>query len=73
MNICEQWSALLDAFIDGETTPAQAQQVREHLMECDACSDYVADAFAMRDQFPQVEDTPVPEAFADVVMAASRS
>ena len=73
MSLCEQWAALLDAFVDGETTPEEARQVRLHLTQCSACCDYVADAFAMKDAFPDSEQTPVPEAFADGVMAAIRA
>lgn len=70
MTYCEEFAALLDPYIDGELSPAETARVREHLRTCDGCRAYVQAALAMRDAFPEEEDTPVPDGFAAGVMAA---
>ena len=70
MKICEEFAALLDAFVDGELSPEEAQAVQTHLNTCSACQAYVDDALAMRAAFPTVEDTEVPANFATGVMDA---
>lgn len=72
MKYCEEYAALLDAFIDGECSETEAARVREHLAECGGCSAYVQDALLLRSAFPDAEDTEVPGGFAEGVMAAIR-
>ncbi|MBQ9346246.1 MAG: zf-HC2 domain-containing protein, partial [Oscillibacter sp.] len=64
---CE-YTALLDAFVDGELPEDQAARLREHLDSCPACRSYLDDILAIREAFPTVEDTQVPEGFADRVL-----
>ncbi|MBR3570185.1 MAG: zf-HC2 domain-containing protein [Oscillibacter sp.] len=66
----EQCAALLDAFIDGALSERDAAEVREHLAECPECRSYVADALSMRELFPGVEETVVPDGFAESVMSS---
>lgn len=73
MNTCETFAALLDAYVDGELTAEEMLRVREHLEHCEACRTYVDDALAIRAAFPDVEDTEVPEGFADRVLEAVRA
>ena len=73
MKICEQYAPLLDSFVDGELTEQEAETVREHLAACPACAAYVSDALAIRAAFGNVEETKVPDGFADGVMAAIRA
>lgn len=73
MTYCEEFAALLDPYIDGDLSPAETARVREHLRTCDGCRAYVQAALAMRDAFPEAEDTPVPDGFAAGVMAAIRA
>lgn len=70
MNICENYAALLDLYIDGELSVAEMEDVQQHLAVCPACQAYVDDAFAIRAAFPDVEDTVLPEDFSAGVMAA---
>ena len=69
MNIHEN-TALLDAFLDGETTPEETAAVRAHLADCPDCRAYVADAMTLRAAFPTEEDAELPADFAKNVMAA---
>ena len=73
MKYCDEFAALLDPYIDGELSPKEAARVREHLRTCGGCRAYVQAALAMRDAFPEAEDTPVPDGFAEGVMAAIRA
>ncbi|MBR4544640.1 MAG: zf-HC2 domain-containing protein [Oscillibacter sp.] len=70
MNSHDKYAALLDAFIDGELSAQEAGEVREHLTLCADCQAYVSDALAMRDAFPDIEETVVPDGFAESVLAA---
>ena len=70
MNAHDKYAALLDAFIDGELPAQEAGEVREHLTLCADCRAYVSDALAMRDAFPDIAETVVPDGFAESVLAA---
>ena len=73
MKYCDEYAALLDAFVDGECSGEEAERVRAHLTQCDGCRNYVAMALAARDAFPSAEETRVPDGFAEGVMAAVRA
>ena len=70
MKECEKYAALLDAFSEGDLFMEDMVQVQNHLMNCPHCQAYLEDLMAMRAAFPTVEETEVPEGFADRVMAA---
>ena len=73
MKTHEEFEALLDAFVDGELSPEELRAVQDHLNTCPDCRAYVDDALAIRAAFPTVEETQVPEGFADGVMEAIRA
>ena len=73
MKYCETFAALLDPFVDGELSPDEMARVQAHLDACPACRAYVDDALAIRAAFPDAEDTPVPDGFAESVMARIRA
>ena len=70
MKYCEEFEALLDLYVDGELEVADMIRVQEHLDRCSACRAYVDELLAIRAAFPEIEDTSVPEGFAEGVMAA---
>ena len=70
MNICEEYAALLDLYVDGELTAEDMARVQTHLDRCPACRAYVDDVLAIRAAFPDVEDTVLPQGFHASVMAA---
>ncbi len=72
MKYCEEYAALLDPYVDGELSGEEAARVRNHVAECPGCRTYVEGALAIRAAFPDVEETAVPEGFAEGVMAAVR-
>lgn len=73
MKYCDEYAALLDLYVDGELSPEEMTAVQAHLDACPGCRAYVDDALAIRAAFPDVEDTPVPDGFAESVMAAIRA
>lgn len=73
MKYCEEYAALLDLFVDGELPAEEMKRVENHLAECRGCRAYVDDALAIRAAFPDVEDTEVPEGFAQDVMERVRA
>lgn len=73
MKYCEEYAALLDLFVDGELPAEEMKRVRDHLAECPGCRAYVDDTLAIRAGFPEVEDTVVPEGFAQGVMERVRA
>lgn len=70
MNICEEYAALLDLYVDGELAAEDMARVQTHLDRCPACRAYVDDVLAIRAAFPNVEDTVLPQGFHASVMAA---
>ena len=73
MKYCEEYAALLDLYVDGELSPEGMSAVQEHLDQCPDCRGYVDEILEIRAAFPDVEETPVPEGFADGVMEAIRA
>ena len=66
MKYCEEYAALLDLYVDGELSPEEMAAVQEHLDQCPDCRRYVDEILEIRAAFPDVEETPVPEGFADL-------
>lgn len=73
MKNCEKYAALLDMYADGFCTAEESQAVRSHLAECDQCRAYVESILRLREDFPDAEETEVPEGFAEGVMAVIRA
>ena len=72
MKYCDEFAALLDAYIDGMLSPEALPALQTHLEQCGGCQAYVDDAFTIRAMFPTVEDTLVPDGFADGISAMIR-
>jgi len=66
---CEQMTALLSAYVDGELTAAQEAQVREHLEQCAECRALYEQLQTLHTSFSDLEEIPAPENFAQGVMA----
>ena len=72
MKNCETFAALLDLYVDGELSPEEMAAVQDHLGGCQHCRAYVDEALQIRAAFPDAEDTPVPDGFAQGIMAEIR-
>lgn len=73
MKYCEDYTALLDLYVDGELSPEEMAEIQAHLDSCPGCQAYVDDALAIRAAFPDTEDAEVPAGFAEGVMSAIRA
>lgn len=65
----DEYKEKLSAFLDGELTDAERDDVLAHLETCAACQTYLAELTALRDALGDMEDVDVPEGFADGVLA----
>ena len=72
MKNCEEYEPLISGFLDGELSAEDRAKAAEHLASCPACQQYFDDLVAMHDAFDQIEDVPVPEGFAEQIMARVR-
>lgn len=70
---CEQMTALLSAFVDGELTAQEEMQVREHLEQCAQCRALYEQLQTLHTSFSDLEEIPVPENFAQGVMERIRA
>lgn len=66
---CEQMTALLSAYVDGELTADEQMQVREHLEQCAECRALYEQLQTLHTSFSDLEEIPAPENFAQGVMA----
>lgn len=72
MKTCEEYASLISDFLDGELSAEDRAKVAEHLASCPSCQRYFDDLVAMHDAFDQIEEDPVPDGFAEQVMARVR-
>lgn len=71
MRSCKEYEAQISAFLDGELSEEERAEMAEHLAVCPACQRYFDDLVAIHDAF-DLEEAPVPEGFAESVMARVR-
>ena len=65
---CEQMTLLMSAWLDGELSEQEEQQMKEHLEQCPACRELMEQLQALHTSFSDLEEIPAPEGFADSVM-----
>lgn len=68
MKYCEEYAALISAWLDGALDEREAARLHVHLFTCPGCRAYLADMQALRKGFPKLEDVEVPEGFTQAVM-----
>ena len=73
MKYCEEYGALISAWLDGELNEADTRRLQAHLFTCPGCRAYLADLKAMSRAFPPLEEVEVPEDFTASVMARIRA
>ena len=73
MKYCEDYAALISAYLDDELAPEEQSALLTHLKDCPGCRAYLAQLYAIRDNFPTLDETQPPEGLADSVMATIRS
>lgn len=73
MEHLDAFTALLDAYLDGELSSEESARVQEHLNTCADCRAYVEAWQALRPAFPTTEEVTIPDGFADGVMEIIRA
>lgn len=68
MKPCEEYEVWISAFLDGELSAENRAELMEHMAACRSCQQYFDDLVAIHDALDQ-EEVPVPEGFAEQVMA----
>lgn len=68
MKPCEKYEVWISAFLDGELSAENRAELMEHMAACRSCQQYFDDLVAIHDALDQ-EEVPVPEGFAEQVMA----
>ena len=71
MRSCEEYELLVSAFLDGDLSGTDREELAEHLTACPRCQQYFDDLVAMHDAFDQ-EEPPLPEGFGERVMSRVR-
>ena len=73
MERCERYTALLSVRLDEELTEREERELEAHLAVCPACRALESQLAAIHSAFPQVEEVPAPEGFAQGVMDRVRA
>lgn len=68
MERCERYTVLLSARLDGELTPEEKRELEDHLATCPDCRALESRLAAIHSAFPELEEVPAPEGFAQCVM-----
>lgn len=65
---CEQMTVLLSAWLDGELSVEEQQQMQAHLEQCPECRALFEQLQTLHTSFSDLEEIPAPEHFAQRVM-----
>ena len=68
MDGCETMEVWLSLRLDGMLEPEEERELEAHLAVCPSCRALARELEAMHTAFPQLEDCPAPEGFAEGVM-----
>lgn len=68
MNIHDDSKAILSAYLDGELSDIEREEVLAHLESCAECRDYLAELTALRAALGEMEEYDAPEGFAAGVL-----
>ena len=69
MKYCDEYAPALSAFVDGELTEQEKNEVLAHAETCEGCRTYLAELMTMRAAFGGLEEYDAPAGFAESVMA----
>lgn len=70
---CDRYLELLSARVDGVLTDEEERELEEHLAACPDCRAAGAQLAALQGAFPELEEVPAPEGFAQGVMDRIRA
>ena len=69
MKYCDEYAPALSAFVDGELTEQEKNEVLAHVEACEGCRTCLAELMTMRLAFGGLEEYDAPAGFAESVMA----
>ena len=69
MKYCDEYAPALSAFVDGELTEQEKNEVLAHVETCEGCRTCLAELMTMRLAFGGLEEYDAPAGFAESVMA----
>ena len=69
MKYCDEYAPALSAFVDGELTEQEKNEVLAHVETCEGCRTCLAELMTMRLAFGDLEEYDAPAGFAESVMA----
>ena len=73
MKYCDEYAPALSAFVDGELTEQEKNEVLAHVETCEGCRTCLAELMKMRLAFGDLEEYDAPAGFAESVMARIRA
>ena len=68
MKCCEEYTAALSAFADGELNEIERNELLEHLEHCEACRDKLSELMILHAMFEELPELDAPEGFSERVL-----
>lgn len=68
MKCCEQYAAALSAFVDGELSENEKEEVLSHVEHCRNCREYLSELMIVHTIFEEMPELDAPEGFSERVL-----
>ena len=68
MKCCEEYTAALSAFADGELNEIERNELLEHLEHCEACRNRLSELMILHTMFEELPELDAPEGFSERVL-----
>ena len=68
MKCCEQYAAALSAFVDGELSENEKEEVLSHVEHCQNCREYLSELIIVHTMFEEMPELDAPEGFSERVL-----
>lgn len=68
MKCCEEYTAALSAFADGELNENERNELLAHLEHCEACRDRLSELMILHTMFEELPELDAPEGFSERVL-----
>ena len=65
MKCCEQYAAALSAFVDGELSENEKEEVLSHVEHCQNCREYLSELMIVHTMFEEMPELDAPEGFSE--------
>ena len=73
MKCCEEYTAALSAFADGELNENERNELLAHLEHCEACRDKLSELMILHTMFEELPELDAPEGFSERVHEEKRA